>query len=104
MGGLCYGIGYSGEMCGALSGGACLISLVAGKGEDDESPKEKMPLMLSELVDWFREKVQGPYGSAKCDDILGANADKRPCMALIAETYDKAMSILKAHGIGLTGA
>ncbi len=33
VGGLCFGINWSGEVCGALSGGACLISLYAGKSQ-----------------------------------------------------------------------
>ncbi|MBP6974306.1 MAG: C_GCAxxG_C_C family protein, partial [Syntrophorhabdus sp.] len=32
LGGLCFGVNWSGEVCGALSGGACLISLYSGKG------------------------------------------------------------------------
>ncbi len=27
MGGLCYGLGYSGDTCGVLSGGACILAL-----------------------------------------------------------------------------
>jgi hypothetical protein len=36
MGGLIVGVGYTGKICGALTGGACLISLYAGRGRVDE--------------------------------------------------------------------
>ncbi len=99
MGGLCYGLGYSGDTCGALSGAACLISLLAGKGADDESEKGPAPLMLTELVDWFRERTEGHYGGMRCDDILASKPDKSACLALIDETYDKVLSILASHGV-----
>ena len=99
MGGLCYGMGYSGDTCWALAGGACLISLLAGKGADDQSEKAPVPLMLTELVDWFRGRTEAPYGSMKCDDILAASPDKSACLELVSKTYDKVLSILAAHGL-----
>ena len=54
MGGLCFGINGSGEVCGALSGGACLISLYAGKGSGEEAPDDRYTAMAGESVDWFR--------------------------------------------------
>ena len=103
VGGLCYGIGYSGGTCGALSGGVCLISLLAGKGADDESEKGPVPLMLADLVEWFKERTEGAYGGTTCDDILASRPDKSACLALIAETYDKVMSILESHGLTTEG-
>ena len=34
MGGLNGGVGFSGDVCGCMSGGACVISYLTGKGED----------------------------------------------------------------------
>jgi hypothetical protein len=103
MGGLCYGLGHSGEICGVLSGGACLLATCAGKGSDKESPRETLPLMIYELAEWFRQRTEVPYGGTRCDDILLSNPDKRACMALIIETYEKILSILESQGLYLIG-
>ena len=96
MGGLCFGIN-AGEVCGALSGGACLISLYAGKGGDEEAPHDRYMLMLSEFVDWF-SGAAGEYGGTRCDDILGKFPDRSICGRLVADTYKKCMEILLSHG------
>ena len=99
MGGLCDGIGGSGDLCGTLAGGACLLSLCAGKGSDDEVADNRLPLMYSELTDWFRRRT-GSFGGIRCDDILAGSPDKRACIGLITETYEQVLAILKAHGLG----
>jgi hypothetical protein len=104
MGGLCYGLGYSGETCGVLPGGACLLALCTGKGSDKESQRETLPLMIHELVEWFRQRTKVLYGGTGCDDILLPNPDKRVCMTLIIETYEKILSILESQGLYLIGA
>jgi hypothetical protein len=103
LGGLCEGVGYSGEICGVLSGGACLLSLCGGKGSDVEVAYEGLPLILSELTEWFRERVADPYGSAKCDDILAHSPDKRACITLLVETYEKVLSLLESHKLAMPG-
>src|SRR5574340_1444295 len=67
VGGLCFGINWSGEVCGALSGGACLISLYAGKGSDEEAPDDRYVTMVGELVDWFSQAADGEYGGTRCN-------------------------------------
>ena len=46
MGGLNGGVGFSQGCCGCMTGGACLISLFTGKGEDlgMDSPEHKPAL------------------------------------------------------------
>jgi hypothetical protein len=104
MGGLCYGLAYSGEGCGVFSGGACLIALCAGKGADSESPRDTLPLMISELGEWYRQRTGASHGGSRCDDILLKSPDRRACMALILETYEKVLSILESQGLYLIGA
>jgi hypothetical protein len=104
MGGLCYGLDHSGESCGVLSGGACLIALCAGKGSDSESPRKSMPIMIFELVEWFRQRTAVPHGCTGCDDILEVNPNRNTCVTLIVETYEKVLSILASHGLYLIGA
>ena len=97
VGGLCYGIG-SGEVCGCLSGGACLLSYYVGKGFDTEEADGRFQLMVSQLVDWFREAIGQNYGGVRCDDILTQHPDKSACGPIVAATYGKAMEILASHG------
>jgi C_GCAxxG_C_C family probable redox protein len=98
-GGLCYGVGMSGEICGALSGGACLISLYAGKGSSEEQADDRLPLMMEELTEWFREIPGASYGGIRCDEILTQHPDMSACGLIVASTYGKAMEILRTHDL-----
>ncbi len=99
VGGLCFGINGSGEVCGALSGGACLISLYAGQGSDEEVPHDMYPKMMGELVEWFRGVALAEYGGTRCNEILERYPDRSICGRIVAETYGKCMDILMSHGI-----
>ena len=98
MGGLCFGINGSGEVCGALSGGACLISLYAGKGGDEEAADDQYMAMAGELADWFRGAAGVEYGGTRCDEILERYPDRSMCGRIVADTYVKCMDILVRHG------
>ena len=102
MGGLCLGIGASEEVCGALSGGACLLALYAGKGNDEEQEDERFPLMVAELLEWFHATVGQDYGGVRCEDILGASVSQGPdltrCGMIVAHTYEQVRNILSYHG------
>lgn len=98
-GGLCYGVGMSGEICGALSGGACLLSLYTGKGSGDEQAYERLPLMMEELTEWFRKTLGENYGGIRCDEILAQHPDMSACGLIVASTYAKAMEILRTHDL-----
>jgi hypothetical protein len=97
MGGLCFGINGGGEVCGAFSGGACLVSLYAGKGGDGEVPDGEYSSMIGELVAWFDEVV-GEYGGTRCNEILEKFPDRSMCGRIVADTYGKCMDILVKHG------
>ncbi len=97
MNGLCFGIPGSGEVCGALSGGACLISLYAGKGGDNEAPDDRYLLMVGELTDWFRAAAN-EYGGTRCDEILERFPDRSICGRIVSDTYGKCMDILSGYG------
>lgn len=98
MGGLCFGIDGAGETCGALSGGACLLSLYSGKGSGDEVADDECPAMLEELVNWFKEAAAQEYGGIRCAEILGKFPDRSMCGKIVADTYGKCMEILMTHG------
>lgn len=97
-GGLCFGIIGSGGVCGALSGGACLISLYAGKGGEDELPDDRHMTMLSELAEWFKGAAEAEYGGTRCSEILEKFPNQSICGQVVAETYGKCMEILARHG------
>lgn len=103
MGGLAGGMGFTGETCGALTGGACLLGLYAGKGSDMEQPHEKLDLMILELVEWFKEKIASEYGGINCNNILGEDLQYKivamKCGNIVSDTYSKVREILLNYGI-----
>ena len=104
MAGLAGGIGFSGDICGALSGGACLIALYAGRGTPDEEENPKLNLMISELVEWFSTEFSECYGGIHCTEILAddpANQTSR-CPDLVTRTYAKTKSLLLENGFNLS--
>jgi C_GCAxxG_C_C family probable redox protein len=70
MAGLAQGVGWSGEICGALAGGVCLIALHTGKGQDAEDALPEAGPLMNDLVEWFREELCAG-GAITCDAILG---------------------------------
>jgi len=101
MAGLSYGCGNSRGTCGALTGGACVLGLYAGKGTDEEASSELLLPMTQELSDWFRERTT-EFGGIICEAIVGEagpDASRQTCGALVAETFEKAMEILIKSGI-----
>lgn len=106
MNGLAGGLGFSGEVCGALTGGACLLGLYAGRGNPDEEEDPKLNLMITELVEWFSSEFGELYGGIRCGAILDnepANQKTR-CPGLVAGVYEKAKGLLLEHGYNLTHA
>jgi len=106
MAGLAYGCGSGKGACGALTGGNCVLALYAGKGSDEEAASEKLLPMMQELSDWFGERVGSTHGGITCDAITGEagpEASRQTCGNVVAETFEKAMDILTANGLDLTG-
>lgn len=107
MAGLAQGVGCSGEICGALSGGVCLIALHTAKGYDHEDPLPASAPLMDELVEWFRvEQCAG--GGITCDAILGIaggqgdacrGMDLSRCGDLVAQSWTKAVALLAENGV-----
>ncbi|MGI6644121.1 MAG: DVU_1555 family C-GCAxxG-C-C protein [Bacillota bacterium] len=89
--GLCGGM-HSQVLCGALSGAACMISLLV--------PEEESPKMVSELVQWFKSTFGESYGGIDCGQILGGEGRTRAntCPGLIEATYLQAIAMLEDNG------
>jgi C_GCAxxG_C_C family probable redox protein len=103
MGGLIVGVGFTGKTCGALTGGACLISLFAGRGRTDEKEHPKLWPMIEEFVEWFESEIGEHKGIIDCDIILkraGANSPgPEICGPIVLKSYMKAISILENNGL-----
>jgi C_GCAxxG_C_C family probable redox protein len=62
------GVAYSGGICGAISGAAMAIGLLAGRRiADHRAAKRAAHLIISGLIDDF----DGEHGAVDCRDLLG---------------------------------
>jgi len=65
------GLGRSGEVCGALSGGIMVLGMKNGvssmDGEANKVAKDKVYALDQELIRRFKERI----GAIRCNDILG---------------------------------
>jgi len=69
--GLGGGMGHTGQICGAASGGILALSLLYGyEGEPDPSRKERLYARIEDYVNRFR----GRYGGESCPGILNQGA------------------------------
>lgn len=99
MSGLCHGFPVMDGTCGALNGAACMLAYYAGKGRADEEESDRLPLMLSELGDWFKDYASGRFSGIKCSDIVvDGRIDSTICGGLVSECYGKALTILVENG------
>ncbi len=105
MHGLASGIGGCRDVCGTLTGGACLLGLYAGRGSADEEGDPRLNVMIGELVAWFDERYGQVYGSNRCKDILEGDPQnqRKRCPDIIARTYDKVKELLETNGFDLAG-
>jgi len=85
--GLCKGL-YSGLCCGALTGGACLLSMI--------DKNNARGYMILRLVEWFKAK----YGGVSCDEILEHNPANmwERCPKIVEETFEKCREFLAEYG------
>jgi C_GCAxxG_C_C family probable redox protein len=100
------GLGYSGDVCGALSGGACLLGLYAGKGLPEEEQDPRLDFMVTDLVRWFKQEYGQRYGGIHCEDITRDAGKNTPscCPQIVAATYQQVKEILVENGFDLGGS
>lgn len=105
MNALAGGIGFTGETCGALTGGACLLGLYAGKGAPEQEEDPRLLFMAGDLVRWFKDEVGSQYGGIRCEEILGAGSKDMGgrCPAIVLGTYQKIKELLVENGFDLAG-
>ena len=107
--GLCHGLGESNGPCGLLTGGACAISLVCGKGADHEEAHALLLPLINDYASWFSKRTEA-YGGTGCEDILKALGACTPqqgaarmlaCGDLLAECWQKIAQLLQDYDIQL---
>jgi C_GCAxxG_C_C family probable redox protein len=105
MSSLAGGIGWSGEVCGALTGGACLVGLYAGKGTPQDAEDLRQNFMLMDLVKWFKEEHGERYGGIRCEQILAGDQQNKAvrCPVLVSTTFQKVKELLVENGFDLSG-
>lgn len=99
--GLSYGMGLTGNSCGLLAGGACLIHLLPVV--DIEEEKSILVNLTQEYISWFEEKTK-EYGSANCKDILKGLCDEEMkipncmyCSELIFQSWLKILTLFDTY-------
>ena len=101
MAGLNGGIGFSGDVCGCMAGGCCILSYFTDKPDADsyDSPHHKSA--QGEFVQWFTDEMELEYQAIDCRDITKGNPAKRVqyCPQIIAQTFEKCMEILEERGL-----
>jgi C_GCAxxG_C_C family probable redox protein len=98
MHGLAVGLG-AGEVCGALTGGAALLGLYAGRGQAEELEDPRLNAMLQTLVEWFHETYGAPFGGIRCAEILAGNPqNKVRCGQMVRGVYEKVQALLLENG------
>jgi C_GCAxxG_C_C family probable redox protein len=100
MAGLAGGIGFTGDTCGALTGGACLLALYAGKGEPSEEEDPRLNIMIEELVAWFSKEFGELYGGIQCRVILDDDPNNRNvrCPTMVLGVFEKVKELLVENG------
>ena len=101
MSGLGDGCGFFMETCGIMTGGASVLALYAGKGNDQESESDHLLPMLQDLGDWFRQETTQKFKGTRCKDIagdlVGTPEVKQICGGLIFQTYNKINELLDSY-------
>lgn len=99
--GLNGGLGFCGELCGALTGGCCLLGYFTGKGEKEEIEDPDSSHMIKELVNWFKENIGSAYGGCRCEEILEGNpANKmQRCPEIVEGVFTKCLELLQEKNL-----
>ena len=106
MNGLAGGMGFTGETCGALTGGACLLGVYAGKGTATQEENLRLNFMIGDLMKWFKQGYGQEYGGIRCETILSGvpNGQATRCPVMVAGTLQKVKELLVENGFDLAGS
>lgn len=105
MRGLAGGLGFSGELCGALTGGAALLGFYAGNGQPGQPEDPRLDFMIRDLVTWFKAEYGEPFGGLRCQEILAGNSQNKSirCPQMVIGVFHKVKELLVENGYDLSG-
>lgn len=105
MHGLAGGLGFSGELCGALTGGASLLGLYAGKGTREQPDDPRLMFMVEDLVKWFKGEYGQQFGGIRCEEILDGKSQNQAirCPLIVMGVQQKVNELLIENGYDLSG-
>jgi len=105
MQGLAGGLGFTGELCGALTGGASLLGLYAGKGTPEQEEDPRLIFMAEDLVKWFKTEYGEQFGGIRCEEILDGSSQNQTkrCPVMVAGVLQKVKELLVENGFDLSG-
>ncbi len=110
MQGLCVGMGGQEGPCALLSSGACILSLLAGRGRDSENAHPAIFAMVQEYQEWFYSHTQS---KGMCHELLAKfNASKQEnthklggghssCGILLADCWEEICTIAESYELSL---
>ncbi len=111
MQGLCIGMGGQEGPCGLLPAGACILSLIAGRGHDDDSAHPSLMPMVQEYHTWF---VMHTKSQGQCAELLTSFQAQRQeainqsnggghslCGQLLADCWEEICTILESYQIDM---
>ena len=103
--GLAGGLGFTGELCGALSGGATLLGLYAGKGTPEQEEDPRLLFMIEDLVKWFKAEYGEQFGGIRCEEIIAGDSQNtaRRCPVMVIGVFQKVKELLVENGYDLSG-
>ena len=111
---LCHGMGASEGPCGLLTGGACVLGCLAGRGKERESAHPSFVPLVAEYQQWFAGRTE-KYGGTACFQVMqGLSAEtgvphpvagEQPapslCGDLFAACWEKIVLLLSEYSIPL---
>jgi C_GCAxxG_C_C family probable redox protein len=105
MHGLAGGLGFRGELCGALTGGATLVGLYAGKGTPEQEEDPRLIFIIEDLVKWFKAEYGEKFGGIRCEEILAGNNQNQVsrCPVMVMGVLQKVKELLIENGYDLSG-
>ena len=97
--GLHGGLGFTGKLCGALSGGCCALALRLGRGTPEETEDPGLNAAIRCLVEWFEAEMGKRYGGIDCSNILAGDPRNRlsRCPEIVMSVHEKVRELLDSR-------